>query len=126
MIAWSSAWAYTINWLGFAGSEVAATDAVTFRLRGALHNSEGEPRVAQIVRVAAGSCDDRREMFKITPPEVAFDVLHEVQIEPDSEFDIDIDAEVQPGDIVFGWLHPGRSNVIGLHGAAVTNAVRIQ
>lgn len=114
------------RWVGFAGSMVAASQARTVRLRGALRNSEGEARVAQIVRVARGSCDDRRQPFRLTPPEVAFDVLLEVEIEPEQPFDLHVDVALADGDIVFGWLHPGPSNVIGRHGAAVTNAVHIE
>ena len=111
------------RWLGFAGSTLSADTPVLVRVRGALHNSDGQVRVLQILRVAPDACDDRREVGKITAPQVAFDMLHEVEIGPDEAFDVHVEATFGPGEFVFGWLHPGRSDVINVHGAAVTNAV---
>ena len=112
------------RWLGFAGMDVPIAEATTVRLRGALHNSEGEARVAQLIRVKPGSCNDLRAPLRITAPEVDFEVLLEVEVQPDESFDIHTEVQLAADEVVFGWLRPAATMVIGRHGAAVTNAVR--
>ena len=115
------------GWLGFAGSEVDAEDVRHVRVRGALANSEGEARILQIARIRAGSCNDTREEFELTVPEIELDVVAEYEIEADTAFDHAVQVEdLDASDALFGWLRPRESAVIGLHGAAITNAVHLR
>ena len=112
------------RWLGLQGDEVASGEVAWLRARGALHNSEGEARKLQFVRVRSGACNDTRTEFEITAPEPELEVLAEFDVEPGVAFDEAVEVELAPGDVAFVWLRPPTADVLGAHGVAVTNAIR--
>lgn len=114
------------RWLGFQGDDVYAAQVAWMRIRGGLRNSEGESRQLRLLRVAKGDCNDTREPFVIRAPEPNLEVLFEMEIAPDIDFDEAVEVRLQPGDAVFAWLHPAKPDVIGLHGAALSNAIRLK
>lgn len=108
------------RFLSLVGGDLPA-GAVTVRLQGARQEAgPQEPRYLELMRQAAGVCQDTRVEGEIRVPEPGWEVVSRRAVAPGEGFDVLVEVDVEEGDVLFAWMVPdpiGLSVDVAISGA---------
>lgn len=112
------------GWQAMIGDTIAVDQARWLRARGHLDGRVDEPRVLTVYRIRPDACNDTRQEGVASTPEPNLEVLAEEEVDPDTDFEVIIDLDLEAGDAVFAVLEPERVGML-TEGVAMSNAIYI-